>query len=178
MVLDWFRHWNTTEAERAASYPCDAYLAPPFERYNRGIDVAAPAETVFRRLCQLKVAPYSYDWLDNRGNRSPRELTPGADQLAVGQPFLVFQIVEFEPGRHLSGRSRPEAERIYGQLAVTYRVTPRGDAASRLAVRLNASTASLRSRILGPGLVAGDAVMMRAQLINLKRLAEHDAAGG
>jgi len=177
-VLDRFRHWNASAAERTASYPCDAYLEPPFERYNRAVDVAAPADTVFRWLCQLKLAPYSYDWLDNRGNRSPQELTPGADELAVGQPFLVFSIVGFEHGRHLSGRTRPVAERRYGQLAVTYQVTARAETASRLAVRLNASMASLRSRLLGPALIVGDAVMMRAQLLNLKRLAERDAAGG
>ncbi|HYS37518.1 MAG TPA: hypothetical protein VEO01_18030, partial [Pseudonocardiaceae bacterium] len=59
-----------------------------------------------------------------------------------------------------------------------YQVTPVGASSTRLAVRLNASMASLRSRVLGPALVAGDAVMMRAQLMNLKRLAERDAAGG
>ncbi len=178
MLLDRFRHWNASSAERTADYPCDAYLDPPFARYNRAIDVAAPTGTVFRRLCQLKVAPYSYDWLDNRGKRSPEELTPGAEELAVGQPFLVFNIVEFEPDRHISGRSRPDAGQVYGQLAITYQVTPVGASSTRLAVRLNASMASLRSRVLGPALVAGDAVMMRAQLMNLKRLAERDAAGG
>ncbi len=97
---DHARYWNVTRAEREASYPCDAYGEPAYEPVLRAVDVTVPAAVVFRWLCQLKVAPYSYDLLDDLGRHSPRELTPGAERLGRGQRFLIFELVDFEPDRH------------------------------------------------------------------------------
>src|ERR1700679_1977085 len=80
-----FYGWGTTEEDRAMSFPCDSYVGSPRVSYYRAVEVLAPAEIAYRWLCQIRVAPYSYDWLDNFGRQSPRQLTPGLERLAVGQ---------------------------------------------------------------------------------------------
>jgi hypothetical protein len=85
--------WGTFAAERATPFPCDRYLAPYDAVYFRAVPVRAPAPILFRWLCQLRVAPYSYDWIDNGGKRSPRVLIPGLDQLQIGQRAMtIFQV--------------------------------------------------------------------------------------
>jgi hypothetical protein len=171
------RNWNATEAEMLAPYPCDAYLDGPVERLVRAIDVAAPAEVTYRWLCQLRVAPYSYDWLDNWGRRSPRELTPGADELEPGDDYVVvFRVVELEHGRHITGRGKRSPERLFGPMAVTYSVAPRGPDASRIVVCVNTRAKSLPARVRLEALAMGDLVMMRKQLRTIRTLAERDGA--
>jgi hypothetical protein len=74
---------------RAIPFPCDRYLDHPDGVYFRGVTIRASAHAVFRWLCQMRVAPYSYDWIDNGGRRSPRNLTPGMDALAIGQSVML-----------------------------------------------------------------------------------------
>jgi hypothetical protein len=85
----------------------------------------SPPAIVFRWLCQLRTAPYSYDWIDNWDRQSPRTLMPGLEDLAVGQRVMtIFDLVEFEPGRHLTVVLR-DGRGIFGQIAGTYLVAPR-----------------------------------------------------
>jgi hypothetical protein len=125
----------------------------------------------FRWLCQLKVAPYSYDWLDNWGRRSPRELTPGAENLAVGQQLMITRIVEFEPDRQITGVSVPAATAVFGAMSLTYQVTATAGG-SRLVACLDVTARSRAGRVRAALLAVGDLVMMRKQLLNLKGLAE------
>jgi hypothetical protein len=168
------RIWGTTAAERARPYPCDRWIAGANDALYRAVDVDAPAAVLFPWLCQLRVAPYSYDWIDNLGRRSPRRLTPGLDALAVGQRVMTaFELVEFERDRQLTARTRSA---IFGDIAASYVVVPRGDAMSRLvvkvAVRHPPGPLGCATRALLPW---GDLVMMRKQLLTLKTLAEGPA---
>ena len=166
--------WGSTPADRDLPFPCDRHLAGWDDALYRAVDVDASPTTVFRWLCQLRVAPYSYDWIDNRGRRSPRTLTPGLDALAVGQRVMtIFDLVEFERERHLTLRLA-RAGALFGDVAVTYLVVPRPPGRSRLVVKL--LWRYPRGPVVGPLartlLPWGDLVMMRKQLLTLKALAE------
>lgn len=171
------RTWGSTAEERQTPFACDRHLARYDQALFRAVSVAAPAALLFRWLCQLRAAPYSYDWLDNFGRRSPAQLTPGLDDLRVAQQVMtIFDLVEFEVPRHLTLRTRPNP--FFGQFAVTYLVIPTDDHHSRLVVKLLAAyplRAFLR-QLLSRVAPLGDLVMMRKQLLTLKRLAERDVA--
>jgi hypothetical protein len=166
------KDWGSTAAERERPLPCDALVPEANAVLHRAVDVAAPPGVVFRWLCQLRAGPYSYDWIDNFGKRSPQELTPGLDELEPGQRFMtIFRLAEFEPGSRITLESH--GGRMAGHAAVTYLVTPNGDSGSRLLLRIAWKTPRLP--LFRSGLAAGDFVMSRRQLLNLKALAERGA---
>jgi hypothetical protein len=166
--------WGSTAAERAQPFPCDGLVPAPSQVLFRAVDVAAPASVLFRWLCQLKVAPYSYDWLDNGGRRSPRRLIPGLEVLAVGQRVIgLFELAAFERDRHLTVLLRAPASRMIGPLAASYTVVPRGPGSARLVVKV---VLGYPRGPIGWALARlvpwADLVMMRKQLLTLKALAE------
>lgn len=165
------RSWGSSAAERAMPFPCDALPAEPRWVLFRAVDVAAPTPILFRWLCQLRAAPYSYDLLDNRGRRSPRTLTPGLERLEVGQPAMtIFRVAGFEPGRSITFTHRGG---LFGQVVVSYLALPAAGQRSRLVVKLLVDPArTVPGRLLAPLLEPGDLVMMRRQLHTLRDLAE------
>ncbi|MEA2308122.1 MAG: hypothetical protein QOI65_408 [Thermoleophilaceae bacterium] len=146
--------WGSTESERALSLPCDDLIPEAPIVLNRAVDVDAPPPTVFRWLCQLRTAPYSYDLIDNFGRRSPRELTPGLERLEPGQRFMtIFRLASFEQDRSIT--------LVRGSgLAVSYAALE-----GRLLMRIRSRT----RRSLLPYL---DLPMARKQLLTLAGLAE------
>ena len=169
-----FRNWGSTAEERALAYPCDSEVSPHDDDYFRAVDVAAPPERVFRWLCQLRAAPYSYDWIDNFGRRSPPELTPGLEELAVGQTVMtIFTLRSFERDRHLTLK---HVGGMFGEVAVSYMVWPRPGGARLLAKLRVRHARGLAGLVLTPLLAPGDWIMMRKQLLTLKALAERSGA--
>lgn len=168
------RTWGSTETERRLAFPCDAHLEDADEALYRAVSVDASPSVVFRWLCQLRAAPYSYDLLDNLGRRSPQELTPGLEKLSVGQPVMtIFDLVAFEQDRHLT-LLLARARRLFGDVAITYLVVPQAAGRVRLVVKLRVRYPRTRvgASLVRRALPWGDLFMMRRQLLNLKRLAE------
>ncbi len=169
--------WGSTQAERSESFPCDEVLPGAPEQLYRSVAVAAPAGVIFRWLCQLRAAPYSYDLIDNLGRLSPRTLTPGLERLERGQRFMtIFRLVDFEPGRSITVLSNGS---VFGPVACSYVVRDEGPDSSRLVVKLRLGYPRRwpARPVVSALLPAGDLIMMRRQLLNLKRLAEQQAAG-
>lgn len=180
--LPW--RWGATEEEHARAYPADALLTPPVVRMTRAVTVAAPLDLAWRWLCQLALAPYSYDLVDNLGRRSPRALVPGTERLEVGQVMAtVFRLAEVEPGRAWTARTSPSAERVAGPWGVTYAVEPLaagvdGEDRCRMVARIAVPSRTRPERARALAVAWGDLVMMRKQLLTLRDLAERDARVG
>jgi len=170
----WASNWGAREDEVAAALPCDPLLPDAAIVVHRAVSVAADAPLVWRWICQLRAAPYSYDWLDNFGRRSPQRLTSGLEELAAGQRVMtIFRVAAFARDEHLT---LLHASRATGEAAVTYAARPDGEG-TRLLARF-AWTPPALPLVREPLMTAwalGDLAMARRQLLNLKALAERDA---
>ena len=159
--------WGVTDSEMSRGYPCDDFVAAPTLRAWRGVSVAAPTTAVWPWVGQVRLAPYSYDWIDNLGRRSPRQLM-GLPEPQVGEAFTTAggrrlgRIVSVEPGRQLTGT-------IMGAF-MSYVLVPQPHDTTRLLLKVAMRT----TRWTALALSVGDLVMARRQLLILKRLAEHD----
>ena len=183
--------WGATAGEVARHYPADDVYEAPTMSLNRAVTVHAPAELLYRWLCQITLAPYSYDLLDNWGRCSPTQLLPGADRLEVGQRLMIFTLTDVRPGRQFSGVMLPGPAKLFGRTAISYAAEPddapdgpeqvdgsdvaRVPARSRLVCRLVLPLAGPIDALRARALAWGDLVMMRRQLMTLKRYAERDA---
>ncbi len=156
--------WGVSQSEVLRAYPCDDFVASPVLQAWRGIRIEAPARAVWPWVAQIRLAPYSYDWIDNRGRRSPRELA-GLPEPRAGDRFTAVggrplgRIVSVDPGRQLTG--------TMGAF-MSYVLVPQGDGGTRLLLKVTARS----RRWAAPALSAGDLIMARRQLLNLKKLAE------
>ncbi|MBE7188677.1 hypothetical protein [Jatrophihabitans endophyticus] len=156
--------WGVTDAEVARHYPCDDAVPSPAMQAWRGITVHAAPADVWPWVRQLRLAPYSYDWLDNLGRRSPRVLV-GLDDPVVGDPFTatagrpIGRVLAVEPGVALTGR-------IAGAVMSYVLVPDRDD------TRLLLKIIMARGRLAAPLVALGDLVMARRQLQTWASLAE------
>lgn len=159
------QRWGVTDAEVARHYPCDDLVPNAPVQLWRAVTVHADAPTVWRWLRQVQLAPYSYDWIDNLGRQSPRQLRELADPSA-GQHFTmtagrwkVGRTLAVEPGVHLTAS-------ILGAVMSYVLVPERG------ATRLLLKIVLPEKRWYSTPLALGDWPMARKQLMTLKRLAE------
>lgn len=160
--------WGATVEEWGRTYHCDELAPPSSDRAIRAVSVAASCESTFAWLGNLRLAPYSYDLVDNFGRRSPRHLDSSLPPLAPGQRVMtIFEAVRVRPSEELTVRVLGAGSRLFGDVIVTYAVRP-APTGSRLVAVLRFGQPSgpvpgLRRALLG----WGDLVMMRKQLLTL-----------
>ncbi len=162
--------WGITDDEVRRRYGCDDLVRSPTLEAWRGVTVHADAATVWARVRQVRLAPYSYDLVDNLGRRSPRALLD-VPEPRVGDPFTrAFgrdqgRVVAVDPGRELTA--------VIMGAYMSYAVLPApGQDAGR--TRLVLKVVARTRKALAPALSVGDLVMARKQLLTLKQLAEQD----
>ncbi len=159
--------WGVTDAEVARRYPCDDVVTAPVLQAWRAVSVRATPATLWPWVAQIRLAPYSYDWIDNLGRRSPRQLVD-LPAPAVGDPFTASagrplgRVLAVDPGSALTAR-------IVGAV-MSYVLVEEHDV-TRLLLKI-VTPQSLLARLTAPALSVGDLVMARRQLLNLARLAE------
>ena len=103
--------WGVTPDETRRRYPCDEIAPDPVLQAWRGVTVRAEPEQVWLWVKQIRLAPYSYDWIDNFGRRSPQRLCDIADPVP-GEPFTramgghrCGQVLTVAPGEQLRSYS-------------------------------------------------------------------------
>lgn len=157
--------WGVTDSDVARFFPCDDFVAAPHLAAWRGVRVEAPVAAVWPWVAQVRLAPYSYDWIDNLGRRSPRRLA-GLPEPRVGEAFTTAggrkrgRIVSVDPGSQLTAT-------IMGAF-MSYVLVPDQHDTTRLLLKVIIRT----PRWAAPGLSIGDLIMARRQLLNFKHLAE------
>ncbi|MBG0568591.1 polyketide cyclase [Actinoplanes aureus] len=157
--------WGVTDSDVARFFPCDDFVASPGLAAWRGVRVEAPTAAVWPWVAQVRLAPYSYDWIDNLGRRSPRHLV-GLPEPRVGEAFTTAggrrrgRIVSVDPGRQLTAT-------IMGAF-MSYVLVPDERDTTRLLLKAVIQT----NRWAAVGLSIGDLIMARRQLLNFKHLAE------
>jgi hypothetical protein len=163
--------WGVTQAETTRWYPCDDFVPDPTLQAWRGVTVRTRPERVWPWVSQIRVAPYSYDWIDNLGHRSPQTLQRLPEPV-VGESFTAAlggrrlgRIVAVESGKHLTGT-------IMGAYMSYLLVAVHDTQQTRLLLKI----VTPGGRMIAPLLSVGDLIMARRQLLNLAALAERAAA--
>ena len=162
--------WGVSEPEIDRHYPCDEFVPKLGLQLWRGVTIQAPSEQVWPWVVQIRLAPYSYDWIDNFGRRSPQRLCSVRDPVP-GDAFTsalggrdLGRVLAVTPGQDLTAS-------IMGAV-MSYVLAPVGSN-TRLLLKVVASHGGMAGQLLS----IGDLIMARRQLLNLAHLAEQSAAG-
>lgn len=156
--------WGVRAGETSLPYRCDEFVSSPTLEAWRGVTVRATPDRVWAWLVQVRISPYSYDWIDNLGHRSPRLV--GVPEPRVGDPFTTAGRREL--GRVLAVEHERELTATIMGAHLSYRLLPTAGGETRLLLKVVATT----RRWIAPALSVGDLIMARRQLLNLKQLAE------
>jgi hypothetical protein len=178
-LVRWTERWGTLPFDADRPMPGDGLIGSPAMSATRAIVVAARPDRVYPWFAQMgpgRAGWYSYDWIDNAGVDSAREIHP---EWVVTEPGtsmgtiagIEFVAVDVVPDRHLVVTP---ADASILSFTLGYLFEPWGEDCTRVVVRIRG--VSNRGRWLDPLirylLGPGDFVMLRRQLLGVKERVE------
>jgi hypothetical protein len=186
------RVWRATGAEASRPLAGDDLVPAPIGSFTHAITIRRPPREVWPWLVQMgsgRAGWYSYDFVDNGGQRSAERIIPELQHLEIGSVMPAspgatdtFVVLRIEPERALVVGWRPNA----GEPPVmswSFVLEERGPGSTRLVVRARAGAAyeppfGLPGWSVGTLVPFGHAVMQRRQLLGIRARAEGRSSRG
>ena len=181
----WHLRWGTTPEEVARSMPGDEIVHRPIFNATRGVTINARPEDIWPWIVQIgfwRAGWYTYDLLDNAGQRSAERIVPELQHMAVGD------LVPLGPGKNSGLRVKevvPNRSMVWwsgkdDQTTWVWCLDAMPDGRTRLLTRVRAPVSwSAPLSILWLGMFElADFPMMRKCLLGIKRRAERLAVAG
>jgi hypothetical protein len=143
----------------------------------RCIEIRAHASDIFAWLKQLRIAPYSYDFLDNRFRKSPDYIIENLPPLKVNTHYLLaFHIFEFEENSFIVCRFcepiNPPVNLYMKGLFFEYRIVEQGTKTKLWCKIKGYFNTDISSKGFFFIFSVVNKIMMARQLKNIKRLSE------
>lgn len=172
----WQLGWGATEDERVRPLPGDELVEAPTFVATRAITIRAQPADIWPWLAQVGVNRagwYSYDWLDNLGRPSAREIIPELVDITVGDVLPMSP--DGKQGIRVHALD-PPTSMIWGTPGDTswaWVLDPGPDGTTRVLSRVRS-----RYRWLSPTIVfsmlleLADIWMMRRMLLNVRERVE------
>ena len=172
-----FQYWGATAEEISSSMVGDNLCSDATVVATRSITIGAAPQEVFPWIRQMGFGRggwYSYDWLDNLGRKSATTIHDEWQSVEAGDKIpsgpISFTAAIVDAPRHFVleiqslGKKSPK---LHFTLAYELRDNPQGTRlVTRMRSRINLPLGSLFEKlILGPG----DGIMLRRQLLNIKK---------
>ncbi len=175
-IRTWHLRWGATDEEVQRPMPGDDQVPHPVLQATRAITIRASAAEVWPWLIQMgyrRAGWYSYDMLDNEGNHVNR-IIPELQQLEVGDVMKTdaeggFTVTAIDPNRSLVLIIR----NLYAQISSAIVLNEIDKEQTRLIMRLRANyKPGLWTTLFYLIFEPGDFLMMRKELLGIKRRAE------
>ena len=164
------QRWGVSNAESMLRFGCDDLVTDPALELWRGVTVDAPPAALWPWVGMLRLAPYSYDLIDNLGTRSPRTLVSLAEPEPGDRAMRVAVVVAVVPAQELTVQLGRAGGPV-GRTLMSYRLLPAGRQ-TRLVLKVVVEPGGPLTRLLTGMLPLGDLVMARKQLLTLKAVCE------
>ena len=143
----------------------------------RYIEVGANASDIFVWLKQLRIAPYSYDFIDNIGRKSPDYIIENLPPLKVNTHYLLaFHIFGFEENSFIACRFcepiNPPLHLYMKGLFLEYRIAEEGTRTKLWCKIKGYFNTDISSKGFYFIFSVMNKIMMTRQLKNIKKLSE------